>query len=29
VADGGPYSWLGTLGNLVYLAAVAVFRIRG
>ena len=27
--DGSPYSWLGAIAGLVYLAAVVVFRVRG
>lgn len=27
--DGNPYGWLGAVGGLVYVAAVAFFRIRG
>ena len=27
--EGTPYSWLGAIGGLAYLAAVAIFRLRG
>jgi hypothetical protein len=27
--DGRPYSWLGAIGGLVYLAAIAALRLRG
>jgi hypothetical protein len=27
--NGNPYSWLGAIGGLTYIAAVVVFRIRG
>jgi hypothetical protein len=27
--DGSPYSWLGAIGGLAYLAAIIVFRLRG
>jgi hypothetical protein len=27
--DGSPYAWLGAIAGLAYLAAVAVFRLRG
>lgn len=27
--DGSPYSWLGAVAGLAYLAAVVVFRLRG
>jgi hypothetical protein len=27
--SGSPYSWLGAIAGIAYLAAVAVFRIRG
>ena len=27
--SGSPYTWLGAIGGLAYLAAVIVFRIRG
>jgi len=27
--DGRPYSWLGAIGGLAYLAAIIVLRIRG
>jgi len=27
--NGSPYTWLGAIGGLAYLAAVAYFRIRG
>jgi hypothetical protein len=26
--DGMPYSWLGAIGGLVYIAAIVVFRLR-
>lgn len=27
--DGNPYTWLGALGGLAYLAAIVVMRLRG
>ena len=27
--DGNPYSWLGALGGLAYIAAIVVMRLRG
>jgi hypothetical protein len=27
--NGNPYSWLGAIGGLTYIAAIVVFRIRG
>jgi hypothetical protein len=27
--DGNPYSWLGALGGVAYLAALVAMRIRG
>jgi hypothetical protein len=27
--NGNPYSWLGAIGGLTYLAAIVIFRIRG
>ena len=27
--DGSPYSWLGAIAGIAYLAAVTVFRMRG
>jgi hypothetical protein len=27
--NGNPYSWLGAIGGITYLAAIVVFRIRG
>jgi hypothetical protein len=27
--DGAPYTWLGAVGGIAYLAAVVVFRLRG
>jgi len=27
--DGNPYTWLGALGGVAYLAAVVVMRLRG
>ena len=27
--DGSPYTWLGALGGLAYIAAIVVMRLRG
>jgi hypothetical protein len=27
--NGSPYSWLGAIGGLTYIAAIIIFRIRG
>ena len=27
--DGSPYTWLGAIGGLTYIAAIVVFRMRG
>jgi hypothetical protein len=27
--DGNPFTWLGALGGLAYLAAIVVMRLRG
>jgi presenilin-like A22 family membrane protease len=27
--SGSPYAWLGAIGGLTYLVAIAIFRIRG
>ena len=27
--DGSPFTWLGAIAGLTYLAAIVVFRVRG